>query len=157
VDLLVALSALKVAGEEGGGWTRSFARDAGRRGAGHNIDVMWYYCPALLFEYRVKQKNDLKQHRANVHDIGTIARSTTARTRRSRRATSSSTEPACTASHPCTKPSLRLQGQVDGDITKHKANKHNIGVQWKQCPHCVHKSKQNSHLNEHIESHHTSK
>ena len=66
---MVALSALKVAGEEGGGWTRSFARDAGRRGAGHNIDVMWYYCPALLFEYRVKQKNDLKQHRANVHDI----------------------------------------------------------------------------------------
>ena len=34
MDLLVALSALRVAGEEGGGWTRSFARDVRRRGTG---------------------------------------------------------------------------------------------------------------------------
>jgi len=44
-----------------------------------------------------------------------------------------------------------------GNLTRHKANVHNIGVQWKQCLHCDHKSKQTVDLNRHIKSMHTSK
>ena len=43
------------------------------------------------------------------------------------------------------------------NITLHKANVHNIGVQWKQCPVCDYKAKKNDHLKTHIKRKHTSK
>jgi len=43
------------------------------------------------------------------------------------------------------------------NLTQHKANVLDVGVQWKQCPRCDFKAKKNSNLNQHIKSQHTSK
>ena len=39
--------------------------------------------------------------------------------------------------------------KLNGNITTHKANKHNIGIKWKQCPHCDHKAKSTGDLTQH--------
>ena len=33
------------------------------------------------------------------------------------------------------------RAKTNGHITVHKAYKHNVGVQWKQCPGCDYKAK----------------
>jgi len=41
------------------------------------------------------------------------------------------------------------KAKSNGQITTHKANVHNIGVQWRQCSHCDYKAKTNSDLTRH--------
>ena len=47
--------------------------------------------------------------------------------------------------------------KTNSHLTVHKANKHDIGVLWKECPHCDFKAKKNDNLNVHIKSKHTFK
>ena len=47
----------------------------------------------------------------------------------------------------------KRRGRRGRHITKHKANKHDIGVRWKQCPDCDSKAKVNGTLGRHIKSH----
>ena len=49
------------------------------------------------------------------------------------------------------------RAKTNSHITAHKANKHNIGVQWKECPHCDFMAKKNDNLKVHIKSQHTPK
>ena len=53
--------------------------------------------------------------------------------------------------------SCENKAKVNSSITKYKANKHNIGVKWKQCTVCDFKAKTNDHLNKHNKRMHTSK
>ena len=46
-------------------------------------------------------------------------------------------------------PHCDYKTKENGALTKHKATKHNIGVQWKQCPDCDHKAKSNGNLAKH--------
>jgi len=77
------------------------------------------YCPELGCEYRTKQKSDIKQHRANVHDIEARLWF-------------------------CDYEGCEHRVKENGAITKHKAHKHNIGVHWKECHNCDYKAKTNS-------------
>ena len=45
--------------------------------------------------------------------------------------------------------SCRVRAKSNGNITQHKAFKHDIGVDWKQCNHCDYKAKANSDITRH--------
>ena len=47
------------------------------------------------------------------------------------------------------------KAKTNNSITLHKANKHNIGVKWKQCADCDYKAKHTGDLNKHIKKHHS--
>ncbi|MFX1366347.1 MAG: C2H2-type zinc finger protein [Promethearchaeota archaeon] len=42
----------------------------------------------------------------------------------------------------------------NSDLSRHLANRHNIGVKWHECPECDYKAKNSSHLTRHLANKH---
>jgi len=51
-------------------------------------------------------------------------------------------------------PHCDYKAKTNNQITRHKARKHNIGVQWHQCTHCDYKAKTNGQITVHKASVH---
>jgi len=96
----------------------------------HDIGVTWHECPEpnCSYEAKAKKKNKIKQHIARISVTW----------------------------HACTELGCDYKAKTNFETAQHKVNKHNIGVNWKQCPDCDYKAKQTDTLKLHIKRHHTS-
>jgi len=88
--------------------------------------TIFHACPHVGCKYRAKVKSAIKQHRADVHDIGVVW-------------------------HPCPMPDCGHMSKRESHIKQHLANVHDIGVTWYRCtePDCKVTMKDKSALNQH--------
>ena len=91
-----------------------------------NIDHNFIYCDQDGCNYKCKRKNNLKRHKAVLHDIGV------------------------TWFH-CDQYNCNYKVKQKSNLKKHKASKHDIGVTWFNCDQdgCNYKSKKKSNLKTH--------
>ena len=82
-------------------------------------------------DFKSKDKGNLKRHEAYQHDIGVVW-------------------------YCCNINNCKYKTKAKGNLKKHKAHVHDIDVRWFCCNHpgCSYKSKENSHLNKHKRNFH---
>jgi hypothetical protein len=95
------------------------------------IDERPYMCKQRGCKYRAKERSSIKQHLADVHDIGVTW-------------------------HPCPQEGCEYKAKKRSTLKLHLAGIHDIGVTWHPCPQegCTFKAKQRSNLKRHIAKHH---
>ena len=91
------------------------------------IDERPYRCPQEGCEYKAKQRGNIKEHLANIHDIGVTW-------------------------HSCPQEGCEYKAKMRSMIKKHLANIHDIGVTWHTCPKegCEYKTKQRYLIKQHL-------
>ena len=89
--------------------------------------TIWYTCPQEGCDYKVKRRSHLKQHLADIHDIGVTW-------------------------HTCPQEGCEYKAKQRQNIKRHLAQIHDIGVTWHTCPQegCEYKTKKRDGLKQHL-------
>jgi hypothetical protein len=123
------------------------------------IDERPYRCTKRGCKYRAKESNNLKQHLADIHDIGVTWHTCPqagceykAKGKGSIKAHLAYNHDIGVTWHTCPQEGCEYKAKDRSSIKQHLANIHDIGVKWHACPQegCRHKAKKRSHIKEHL-------